>query len=1128
MPRMPGWLTTTFAGLVGYVTLSCHPNNPDQALFHALSAEQTGVTFTNLLTPNNSVNILEYNYFYNGGGVAAADFNRDGWMDLYFTGNQVSSRLYLNAGRQTDSTIRFTDVTRQAGAETAGWCTGVAVADVNADGWPDLYVCHAGLCHTPNQLFINQGRQPDGQVRFVEQADAYGLDYSGFSTQAAFLDYDRDGDLDMYLLTHYHDKTNPNYPKPKTPGADKPTADRLYRNDGNHFTDVSASAGITAEGLGLGVVVSDLNEDGWPDLYVTNDFAFDDALYLNNRDGTFTERLHQAVGHTSRFAMGCDVADYNNDGHPDIFTADMWPSDNARQKRMADATTNTVFNLSLQNGYLPQYSRNCLQLNDGLGGTVPSFSEIGQLAGVEATDWSWSALFADLDNDGLKDLYITNGIPHDITDNDFVAYRREEINRGTLSYPDLIKTLLAKVETLPPVDQPNVVFRNRGNLMFDDQSQAWGLNQPGFSNGVAYADLDNDGDLDLVVNNLNTPASILKNRTRETLRKHYLTIQLVGQGIGAKLRVVANGRQQVFEHSLQRGFQSSQSDRVHVGLDQGTQVDTLEVTWPSGLYQRLTNIRADQLLTLQEAQAHKPPPVRSVDTRPRPTLFQDATDEMKLTFIHRENSFEEFNAEPLLPHRFSRQGPCLAAGDVNGDGLDDFFMGGPAHMAGSLFIQQTNGTFRRSDMPDPGYEDTGALFFDADGDRDLDLYVVSGGNEYNPQSAPYQDRLYRNDGRGHFSYDRTAVPVEVASGSCVVSADYDRDGDLDLFVGGRVVPTRYPLPAESLLLRNDGKGHFVNVTRSECPALQTLGLVTAAQWTDLDGDGWIDLVIAGEWMPVMWIKNTRSRMTAAQPIAVTAGSVPTGWWFSLAAADVDRDGDMDLIAGNVGTNSRLRASAAQPVRMYAKDFDQNGTVESILTHYVNQAEYPYHSRDALASQYPLVKKRMATYRDFAQTTVDNLFASDEQEGALVLTATEFRSMYFENQDKGPNGMPLFQTEPLPLPVQFAPVQAIVVSDVNHDGYADVLAAGNWFDPELSTGRFDAGGLWVLLNATPSNHKTALFTAFPKASIGPTLRSDVRSMSRISVAGNSMLLLGSNAGCLIGLKEITPQRPVKRY
>ena len=1086
-------------GFLVLLLLACRPGEtqkPRDTLFQSVPARETGIGFENTLTPDLDNNIFEYDYFYNGGGVAAADFNNDGLTDLFFSGNQVAGKLYLNAGG-----FRFTDATEAAGIRTTGWCTGVSAADVNGDGWPDLYVSHAGLNHTPNQLFINAGKQPGGAVKFTEQAAAYGLDYRGFSTQAAFLDYDRDGDPDLYLLNHFHEKKNPNYPKTKVRDGSAPSSDRLYRNNGdNTFTEVSRESGITGEGYGLGIAVADLNLDGWPDVYVANDFAYDDLVYINNRDGTFTEKAGDYLEHTSRFSMGCDIADFNNDLRPDIFVADMLPDDNKRQKLMSIGINNDVFNFSLAQGYLPQYSRNALQLHNGLkpDGNA-SFSEIGQLAGVYKTDWSWSALFADLDNDGWKDLFVSNGIPRDITNLDFTAYRSNQVSRAGYDYLAVKKQLLEREKSLEPVDKPNFAFQNNRDLTFADRSRAWGLDAKGFSNGAALADLDNDGDLDLVTNNLNAPPFVFRN-TRERLPgNHYLSIRLTGRfAPGTRVKLTHGTNTQSIEHHVHRGFQSTQEDRIHVGLGPDSVVDRLEVTWPDGRSQQLAGVRVNRELVLAYGDARATPAGvgRAAEPAAPPPLFTDITAASGLSESHRENRYEDFNAEPLLPHRFSRSGPRLAAGDVDGDGLDDFWMSGSASVAGKLFLQGQNGTFASRDMPDPGYEDAGGALFDADGDGDLDLYVVSGGNEYNPLTAPYQDRLYLNDGRGHFTRRTESVPTEYASGGAVAAADFDRDGDTDLFVGGRVVPGRYPLVPESFLFTNDGKGRFTDATRQVCPAIIGIGMVTDAHWVDLDGDQYPELVVVGEFMPVTPFKNNRG--TSLQPMGGTGLESHPGWWYSIRSGDFDGDGDQDLIAGNLGLNNRWGATPATPVSVYARPLP-SGAVLPVLTYFLNGQECTAAGRDQLAAVYPALKARFNSYESFAAQTFAGLFPEEEMRAFGRLQATELRSMYLRN---GGNGQ--FSLHPLPVQAQFAPVQAIRPGDFNHDGKLDVWLAGNDYTTDFMTGRYDASPGVVLTGDGGGN-----FTPLPFSRTGVWLQHDVRSVIEIGYKGLKSYVVGAN-------------------
>jgi len=1110
---VPTWMLKM--GLMGtvllWLTLGCRPQtDAPPTLFDLLPAEETGVTFTNHVEPNDSLNIFEFNYFYNGGGVAIGDLNGDGLPDLYFSGNMTSNRLYLNRGG-----LHFEDVTDSAKVGSRNWSTGVSMADVNGDGRLDLYVCFSAYQQAStraNQLFINQGNNPQGIPVFREMAYQYGLDDTGYSSQAAFFDYDHDGDLDMYLATVDQNKLNPNLPRPKVTDGSSPSNDRLYRNEGNgHFTNVSKEAGILSEGFGLAVSISDLNDDGWPDIYVSNDFIYNDLLYLNNRNGTFTESAARCLKHQSQFAMGNDVADINNDGLPDIMVLDMLPKDNQRQKLMNTAMNYDRFQLALDQGYQPQYSRNTLQLHRGnWPDGMPMFSEIGYLAGIYQTDWSWSALLADFDNDGFRDLFVSNGIPKDITDNDFILYRDSEIQGPNPDMGSLKKSLIDKLEELPAVDKPDFMFRNNGNdsasrLTFTDQSAAWGITLPACSNGAAYADLDNDGDLDLVVNNLGKPASVFRNNASQQLRHHFLRVRLAGSlgnrnGLGARVRVRCGGKVQVAEQTSCRGFQSGVDPVLHLGLGKDTLVDTLEVRWPDGRYQSLTQIRSNQIVTLDYQQATAVPIVLPSPLRP---LFTEEAASHGIRFLHRENPFIDFKSEPLLPHKNSQNGPGLAVGDVNGDGLDDFYLGGPSRTPGQLFVQDQQGKFRSREFLDPGYEDQGALFFDADGDGDQDLYVVSGGNEYNPYTATYQDRLYRNEGTGAdgfplLRYDAAALPVINASGSCVSAADYDADGDLDLFVGGRLVAGRYPLPAQSYLLRNDG-GRFTDVTVDVCPALREAGLVTTALWTDFDGDGKTDLMLTGEWMPIRLFRNDGRRLTEETGASGLANAF--GWWNSLSGGDFDNDGDMDYVAGNGGLNSRYKASEAEPIRLFTKDFDENGSLDPLFSYYIGGKPYLTHARDALTEQMVSWRKRFPRYADYANASLTDILSEKDQQDAYVLRATYLASCYLENLGKGH-----FRMQSLPVEAQFAPMFGTQVLDFDDDGNLDLLLTGNSYATEFVAGWYDAS-FGQVLKGDGKGH----FRPLPTVQTGFLVEGDAKSLSTLATAHGSLLVAGINSG-----------------
>ena len=1087
-------LFATVATLAG-----CH-RAPDTRLFELLAPEQTGVTFANRLPEDTAFNILNYLYYYNGGGVAVGDVNNDGLPDLYFTANRGPNRLYLNKGN-----YRFEDVTERAGvADAEGWKTGVTMADVNGDGRVDIYVSgvdYLGM-HGHNVLYINNG---DGT--FTDRTQQYGLDFDGYSTQALFFDYDGDGDLDMYLLNHSTFTERAISASTSRTVRNQRAGDRLYRNDGGHFTDVSERAHIYGgvEGFGLGVVASDLNGDGCPDLYVANDFQENDFLYYNNCDGTFTESIATATGHTSRFSMGVDAADFNNDGRPDLAVLDMLPDQERILKTSASAESFTVFEMRLRAGYHPQYSRNTLQLNRGPMEGTSRFSDIGYLAGVYATDWSWAPLFADLDNDGYKDLFVTNGIYRRPNDLDYISYVGNEAVQATLGARITVANL-ALIQRMPQVPLANYAFRNNGDLTFANMAAAWGLDQPGFSNGAAYVDLNNSGALDLVVNNVNAPAAIYRNRAREVTGNSYLTVQLRGAGantagIGAKVLVKQQDRTQLLEQMPTRGFLSSVDPRLHFGLGPGPAkpIDSLIVIWPDRRYQVLTAVAVNRTLTLSQQDAAGRYDYQGRHGRQtEPSLFDDVTPRLGIAFKHEENSFYDYSREPLIPHLLSTEGPALAVGDVNGDGLDDIYVGGAKWQAGQLFVQQHDGTFRVSTQPafaaDSLSEDVDAVFFDADGDGHPDLYVVSGGNEFWGDHDALQDRLYLNDGKGHFHRAPDALPRFAESGSCVVAGDFNGDGRLDLFVGRRVVARNYGVAPRSYLLENDGAGHFRDVTLEKAPALAAAGMVTAAAWIDYDHDGKLDLIVVGEWMPVRVFHQENGRFVDRTDAAGLAGS--EGWWNSVAAVDVNGDGREDLVLGNLGLNSYLRATPAEPARLYVGDFGHNGTREQILTFYKHGVSYPLAGRDELVRLLPQLRSRYPSYAAFGASRIEDIFSASELRQATVLEARDFASSVALN-----NGDGTFRLQPLPIEAQFAPIYASLTEDFDGDGHPDLLVAGNFYGVQPILGRYDASYGLLLRGAGDGR-----FTAVDVERSGVVIAGQARHMKLLRHAGGDRLIV----------------------
>ncbi|MFP4095932.1 MAG: VCBS repeat-containing protein [Cyclobacteriaceae bacterium] len=1052
-------LTTLSLVMLG----ACTREEP--TLFKLLEPEASGVQFINTITENDTFNILKEEYVYNGGGVGIGDFNNDGLEDIYFTGNMVNNALYLNEGE-----LSFRDITAEAGVAGEGrWCSGVAVVDINNDGWQDIYVSTT-IYKEPerrkNLLYINQGINEAGIPTFKEMAEAYGIADDGNTTQAAFFDYDLDGDLDLYLLTNVIDTKLPGSYRKKLEDGSSINNDRLYRNDGvgadGHpvFTNVSKEAGILIEGFGLGITVSDINLDGWPDIYISNDYISNDLLYINNQDGTFTNRIEDYLNHTSHSAMGSDVVDFNNDGLVDIIALDMLPENNQRQKQMLGPNNYMTYINNAQFGYQHQYVRNTLQLNQGMSPEGhPVFSEIGHMANIYQTDWSWTPLVADFDNDGYKDLIITNGFPKDVTDRDFASYRSGPAGN--------VASMMYLQNLIPVVKIPNYAYRNTGDLRFDDQTEAWGLNQPSFSNGAAYVDLDNDGDLDFVVNNINDPASVYENQLYKSDQKeqpnHYLRVKFKGKSsdaetIGAKVIInYGQGKTQYVENARVRGYLSSTENAAHFGLGTYEIVDSLRVFWPGGAYQLLTDVRADQVITLDIAEAEKKEVEidQELPMNASQSLFTEASRQLGIQYLHQEEDKIDFNLQRTLPRKYTQMGPGLSVGDVNGDGLEDFYIGGSAGNEGVLYLQQEDGTFadrQKIGQASKAGEGASSLFFDADNDGDLDLYLGMGSYEFIDDFAPNQDMLYINDGQGNFSYRPEALPVFTTVSSAVRAADYDQDGDLDLFVGGRVIPGAYPRPSSSYILRNDG-GTFTDVTQDVAPYLKDFGLVSDALWTDFDQDGKIDLLIAAEWQPLIFLKNTGESF---ENISAESGiGDKKGWWTSLTAGDFDRDGDIDYIAGNLGLNSSYQASEQYPLSVYAKDFDDNGGYDAIIVKYIKDKAgqmrpYPVHSLDVMLSQMIGFKRDFQKYEKYGKATIDSLLNDDMLEDALVYQANHMASSYIENLGGGK-----FAIKALPTEAQIAPLYGMLSQDVNGDGKLDLLAVGNDYGTEVFTGRYDA-------------------------------------------------------------------------
>lgn len=1073
-------------------------------LFEKLPPKKTGVQFKNTLSETPNSNVLTYEYFYNGGGAAVGDFNNDGLDDIYLTGNMKPNALYINEGN-----FKFKEIAAKAGVNCAtGWKTGVALADVNGDGWLDIYVCYSGKGDPDlrrNKLFLN-----NGDLTFRESAATVGLNDPGYTTHAAFFDYDRDGDLDVFVLNHNVIVIREfEYAKAKQT-RDPYAGHRLYRNDSGKFTDVSEAAGIKGNplGFGLGVAAADVNKDGWIDFYVSNDYVEPDYIYVNNRDGTFTDRMTEYVQHISYFSMGCDISDINNDGFADIFTVDMLPEDNRRQKLLYGPENYEHYALMILNGFYLQNMRNMLHLNNGNG----TYSEIGQFAGISKTDWSWAPLFGDYDNDGWKDLFITNGYYRDYTNRDFLKYKGDYYFQRAKAREKADTFQLVSSMTSTPIR--NYMYRNNGDLTFADKSAEWGFGDKNFSNGAVYADLDNDGDLDLVINLQNETASVFRNQLRERdPDKHYVQILLAGtgqntQGIGAQVTLWTSGRQQYLEHTTSHGFQSSVSGRLHVGLGEETNVDSLIVVWPDGKKQQLNNIKADQLIRVNytdmtqpvaSSSAHAPAMADTnghTSSGTRSSLLTHVTS--IIPYEHVEEGYNDFKRQPLLMSMLSNCGPVLASADVNGDNLIDVFVGGAEGTPGEIFLQDAEGRFRAS-APKGLFNvmntDADAVFVDVDGDNDLDLYVVSGGyNEYSETDKALQDRLYLNDGKGSFTRADDRLPAIRTSKSCVAPFDFDHDGKVDLFVGGRVIPGKYPVSPTSFLLRN-GNGHFEHAKL--LPDMGQLGMITDAIWVDVDGDSWEDLIIVGEFMNIEVLGNKNGKSFEYITSKVFDKPLP-GLWNTIVACDFDNDGDQDFIVGNLGLNTQLRASESEPLSLVYKDFDGNGSIDPMLTHYIQGVSYPFASRDELLDQFYIMRPKFTSYKSYADAKLTDIFPAADLKSAQALKATVLESIYLENRAGK------LVPRNLPSQAQFSPVYAITLADVDLDGNMDLIIAGNQSAIRIRMGVIDANFGQVFKGDGKGN-----FTYVKQPESGLAVTGDVKSMKVIPVKDKQYLLVGIN-------------------
>lgn len=1069
-----------------YTLIFSLAKSQESPLFRQLSPKETGVKFSNNIHNSENLNVLSYEYFYNGGGVAVGDINNDGLPDLFFTANMEPNKLYLNLGD-----MKFKDITRNASEKLEGspgsWKTGATMADVNGDGLLDIYVCYSGKVTDDkrrNQLFINMGN-----LKFEEKAAEYGLDDKSHSTQAAFFDFDNDGDLDVFLLNHSTRKIDNSELSRYRAEVDELAGNKLYENRNNRFVDISRQAGITQNPLtfGLGITITDIDKDGWQDIYVTNDYNEPDYFYINNHNGTFTESSRQYFRYLAQFSMGVDIADFNNDGLPDVYSLDMLPEDNYRQKTLQIQEKYEHYLLMVNQGITPQYMRNVLQLNNG----DKTFSEIAQFAGVSNTDWSWCPLFADFDNDGFKDILVTNGYLRDYTDKDFLRHWGDyKIQKAMKAEPVQLMDL---VNAMPETKLNNYIFKNNGNLTFTNQVKQWGLEHPGISSGAVYADLDNDGDLDIVINQLNDPALIYKNTSRESGNSNFISLELKYKtaniyALGAKVYIFSKGMMQYQEVNPSRGYLSCLPTVLHFGLAHQTTIDSIKIIWPDNTMQIISNVTPNQKLTLQYGKDSKPYTPEVKKTFP---LFRKAPDYIK--YNNKANTENDFTRQPLMMFMYSKTSPVMAKGDVNKDGLEDLFISGQDTQTGRLYIQNANGQFSTIEIGDESQSTiSAAAFFDANGDGYQDLYIAKGGYaQYEPDTKSLQDELYINDGKGNLTQVSGYLPVlNESSKSCVRPCDFDNDGDIDIFVGGRIIPGKYPLAPKSYLLVNNGHGKF---TSSEIP-FSTIGMVTDAAWTDVDSDGRKDLVICGEFMPIMIFLNKPAGFIDATEKYF--GKKETGIWFSLQVADLDGDGKEDIVAGNIGQNTPIHISPDEPATLYYADFDYNGTLDPFLNFYIQGKSYPFVSRSELNDQIPAMRRKFATYKDYANATMKTIFSNEELERATKLEATECRSVIFFSRNDH------YEKKTLPSQAQFSVITRTLIKDFNSDNKPDILLMGNLSDNRLKIGAIDSNYGCVLLNNGNGD-----FEYLPQFNSGLSIRGDVKGAEFLNIGGKQLLTIG---------------------